>query len=176
MGAISAVENMLCTLQQVSRLLCALVLVTLSSAAPLSYCGGRGVKIPMLGEYSFWLTMQVDLKHSSFAFRSDRDLHVSWCYPNMANFETGQITQPAPCFSEVLNKYQLQDYRMDVSGMPERLVLSATAAPMGMALGTFEVQLSQDQCDQQQLNDMQAKVKNDIQAKLGEAKDFFKEL
>merc|ERR1711935_793350 len=176
MGAISAVENMLCTLQQVSRLLCALVLVTLSSAAPLSYCGGRGVKIPMLGEYSFWLTVQADLKHSSFAFRSDKDLHVSWCYPNMANFETGQITQPAPCFSEVLSKYQLQDYRMDVSGMPERLVLSATAAPMGMALGTFEVQLSQDQCDQQQLNDMQAKVKNDIQAKLGEAKDFFKEL
>ena len=129
------------------------LLGTLSSAlsVQLPYCGGRGIQIPLLGNYSFWVTLELDSTGSSFAFRCDRDLHVSWCYPNTADFSTGKITQPAPCLTELLSKYQLKDFTVDFSGTPDRVRLSATAAPMGMELGSFEVQLTQQQCKQHQL-------------------------
>merc|ERR1711865_1159454 len=140
-------------LQMITKMLLALSLATLSSAAKPQYCGGRSVMIPLLGEFSFWLTLEPESNEpageDSFAFRSDGDLHVPWCLSNPANFETGNVTLKAACLTDLLSKYRIEDFHMNVSGMPERLVLSATAAPLGMSLGTFEVNLSQQQCNQQ---------------------------
>ena len=52
----------------------------------------------------------------------------------------------SPCLSELLSKYSLTNFQMDVTRMPQELTLSATAAPMGYALGTMSLEMSQAAC------------------------------
>jgi hypothetical protein len=80
------------------------------------------------------------------AWRQDGDLHVANCYGNRVAPATGQILAAAPCLTELLDKYSLTDFQMDVSAMPAKVGLSATASPMGYSFGTMGLELSQEAC------------------------------
>ena len=73
------------------------------------------------------------------------------CFGNRVAPATGEILQAAPCLTELLDKYSLTDFTMDVSNMPQKVGLSATASPMGYALGTMGLELSQAACPKDEL-------------------------
>ena len=50
-----------------------------------------------------------------------------------------------------MDKYSLTDFTMDVSNMPQKVGLSATASPMGYAFGTMGLELSQAACPKDEL-------------------------
>ena len=81
----------------------------------------------------------------------DGDLHVANCFGNRVAPATGQILQAAPCLTQLLEKYSLTDFAMDVSSMPDKVRLSATASPMGYAFGTMGLELSQAACPKDEL-------------------------
>ena len=89
--------------------------------------------------------------HCGVGAAQDGDLHVANCYGNRVAPATGEILQAAPCLTELLEKYSLTDFQMDVSNMPERVGLSATASPMGYAFGTMGLELSQAACQKDEL-------------------------
>jgi len=125
-------------------LLGAALLPAAVEGAQVRVCGGRSLSVPILGTYSF--SVQVAYDDGDFVFRCDGDLHVSNCHGNRVSPATGDVTSAAPCLSALLSKWALTDFKMDVARMPQELTLSATASPMGYALGTMSLQLSQAAC------------------------------
>jgi hypothetical protein len=141
-------------------------------AAPNHLCGGRSISVPLLGTYSF--SVSAVYKQEQFAFRcvrpyylpsmacgahvarfivgggmmsaQDGDLHVAGCAGSWVDRSTGKVTQAAPCLVELLDRYSLTGLSMDLTNLPQKVMLSATAAPLGYSLGTVSLELSQAAC------------------------------
>ena len=81
-----------------------------------------------------------------FGFRIDRDLHQPWCSGSVADPSSGRLTRTGACLEDLLAKYRLTDVQLEAEGMPERVRLSAAAAPMGFSLGRMGLELTVEGC------------------------------
>ena len=59
---------------------------------------------------------------------------------------SGRLTRTAACLEALLAKYRLTDVQLEAEGMPERVQLSAAAAPMGFSLGRMGLELTAEGC------------------------------
>ena len=121
-------------------------LAAAESRQQVQLCGGRSVSLPLLGSWEFWVTAVVDSGSGAFGFRIDRDLHQPWCSGSVADPSSGRLTRTAACLEGLLAKYRLTDVQLEAEGMPERVQLSAAAAPMGFSLGRMGLELTAEGC------------------------------
>ena len=129
-----------------AALLGALPTLAAAESRQVQLCGGRSVSLPLLGSWEFWVTAVVDSDSGAFGFRIDRDLHQPWCSGSVADPASGRLTRTAGCLEGLLKKYRLTDVQLEVEGMPERVQLSAAAAPMGFSLGRMGLELTAEGC------------------------------
>ena len=129
-----------------AALLGALPTLPAAESRQVQLCGGRSVSLPLLGSWEFWVTAVVDSDSGAFGFRIDRDLHQPWCSGSVADPSSGRLTRTAACLEDLLAKYRLTDVQLEAEGMPERVQLSAAAAPMGFSLGRMGLELTAEGC------------------------------
>ena len=127
-----------------AALLGALSTLAAAESRQVQLCGGRSVSVPLLGSWEFWVTAVVDSGSGAFDFRIDRDLHQPWCSGSVADPSSGRLTRTGACLEDLLAKYRLTDVQLEAEGMPERVRLSAAAAPMGFSLGRMGLELTVD--------------------------------
>ena len=129
-----------------AALLGALSTLAAAESRQVQLCGGRSVSVPLLGSWKFWVTAVVDSGSGAFGFRIDRDLHQPWCSGSVADPSSGRLTRTGACLEDLLAKYRLTDVQLEAEGMPERVRLSAAAAPMGFSLGRMGLELTVEGC------------------------------